>query len=130
MTTNYTHADIREFMTNDANGTICEAALIAVKNLESAIYKRKSVNSVEREAVLMLIQCADELREHITDKPIEEKVHLPLALREGLKREIVDAMVQRSPSRFTRYEEFGTIADNHGIYWGFNPDSDRLVRIW
>lgn len=123
----YTHEEIRAYMSDEANGTICELPLIAIKNLESAIYKRKSLNEVERKALEMLIQCADEIREHINDKPIDNKVRLPRDLRDGLKREIVDAMRTRNASRFREYAG-ASIIDDKGFIWSFD-ENERLYRV-
>ena len=126
---NYTHPEIREFAANEANGTICEAALIAAKNLESAIYKRKAITSTERTAIEMLIQCAAELAEHIADKPIDNtRSMLPRELRDGLRREIVEAVIAKNPDRFTTIEH-NDIQDAQGRVWKFN-DKGFLYRAF
>lgn len=128
MSTNYTHEEIRAFMADEANGTIMEAALIAVKNLESAIFKRKSINPIEQKALTMILQCADELRDHMADTPvIDRPTPLPRELREGLKRELAEAILAKSPSRFTA-SAGDTITDSAGRVWGFNADN-RVYRI-
>ena len=125
---NYTHNEIRMYMTEEANGTIVEQALIATKNLESAIYKRKDINLVEQTALQMFLQCADEIREHLENKPVVDRpTTLPRSLREGLKPNIVNAMVNKSPSRFT-VNDHGQITDTEGRVWAFNLD-DRLYRV-
>lgn len=124
----YTHNEIRDFMANEANGTIVEQALIACKNLESAVFKRKDINLVEQTALQMLLQCADEIREHLENKPVVDRpTTLPRSLREGLKPNIVHAMVSKSPSRFI-VNDCGQITDIEGRVWAFNLD-DRLYRV-
>lgn len=124
---NYTHNEIRDFMANEANGTITEQTLVAIKNLESAIFKRKSVNLIEQKALIMILQCADEIREHMEDIPVIDKPStLPREMREGLKREIAEAMLAKSPSRFTA-NTGDTITDSVGRIWGFNADN-RVYR--
>ena len=125
---NYNHNEIRLFMAEEANGTIVEAALIAAKNLESAIYKRKDINLVEQTALQMFLQCADEIREHLESKPVADRpTALPRTLREGLKPDIVNAMVSKSPSRFT-VNDYGQITDTDGRVWAFNLNN-RLERV-
>ena len=125
---NYNHNEIRLFMAEEANGTIVEAALIAAKNLESAIYKRKDINLVEQTALQMFLQCADEIREHLESKPVADRpTALPRTLREGLKPDIVNAMVSKSPSRFT-VNDYGQITDTEGRVWAFNLNN-RLERV-
>lgn len=125
---NYNHNEIRLFMAEEANGTIVEQALIAAKNLESAIYKRKDINMVEQTALQMFLQCADEIREHLENKPVVDRpTTLPREMREGLKPDIVNAMVSKSPSRFTR-NDYGQITDTEGRVWAFNL-SNRLYRV-
>ena len=125
---NYNHNEIRLFMTEEANGTIVEQALIAAKNLESAIYKRKDINLVEQTALQMFLQCADEIREHLESKPVADRpTALPRTLREGLKPDIVNAMVSKSPSRFTK-NDYGQITDTEGRVWAFNLNN-RLERV-
>lgn len=124
----YNHNEIRLFMENEANGTIVEQALIAAKNLESAIYKRKDVNHIELTALQMFLQCADEIREHLENKPITDRpTTLPRTLREGLKPDIVNAMVSKSPSRFV-VNDCGQITDTEGRVWAFNLNN-RLYRV-
>lgn len=124
----YNHNEIRLYMDNEANGTIVEQALIAAKNLESAIYKRKDINMVEQTALLMFLQCADEIREHLENKPVADRpTALPRTLREGLKPDIVNAMVSKSPSRFTK-NDYGQITDTEGRVWAFNLNN-RLYRV-
>lgn len=125
---NYTHSEIRAFMADDANGTIVEQALITCKNLESAVFKRKDINLVEQTALQMFLQCADEIREHLENKPVVDRpTTLPRSLREGLKPDIVHAMVSKSPSRFT-VNDCGQITDIEGRVWAFNLDN-RLYRM-
>lgn len=128
MTTNYTHTEIREFAVNEANGTIVEQALLACKNLESAICKRKSITTVEKTACEMLVQCALELAEHLNDKPIDDsRSMLPRELRNGLKREIVLAMVG---SRYSYNHAYDSVYDSKtDTDWWFNA-ADRLYRKW
>lgn len=124
----YNHNEIRTFMAEEANGTIVEQALIACKNLESAIFKRKDINLVEQTALQMFLQCADEIREHLENKPVVDRpTPLPRALREGLKPDIVNAMVNKSPSRF-KTNDCGQIADTKGHVWAFNLNN-RLYRV-
>ena len=124
----YNHNEIRMFMAEEANGTIVEQALIAAKNLESAIYKRKDINLVEQTALQMFLQCADEIREHLENKPVADRpTTLPRTLREGLKPDIVHAMVSKSPSRFT-VNDYGQITDTEGRVWAFNLNN-RLERV-
>ena len=125
---NYSHNEIRAFMADEANGTIMEAALIAAKNLESALYKRKDINHIEQTALMMFLQCADEIREHMESKPVADRpTTLPRTLREGLKPDIVHAMVSKSPSRFT-VNDYGQITDTEGRVWSFNLNN-RLERV-
>ena len=125
---NYTHNEIRAFMADEANGTITEQPLVFIKNLESAIFKRKSINPVEQKALYMILQCADEIRAHMADIPVIDKPSaLPREVREGLKREIVNAMVAKSPSRFA-ISVNGAIMDSAGRIWGFNEDN-RAYRV-
>lgn len=127
-TTTYTHEEIRAFMADDANGTITEQTLCAIKNLESAIFKRKSINPIEQKALTMILQCADELRAHMADTPvIDRPTPLPRELREGLKRELAEAMLTKSPSRFIA-SAGDTITDKAGRVWGFNADN-RVYRV-
>ena len=124
----YNHNEIRMFMAEEANGTIVEQALVAAKNLESAIYKRKDINLVEQTALQMFLQCADEIREHLESKPVADRpTALPRTLREGLKPDIVNAMVSKSPSRFT-VNDYGQITDTEGRVWAFNLNN-RLERV-
>ena len=124
----YNHSEIRAFMADEANGTIMEAALIAAKNLESALYKRKDINQIEQTALMMFLQCADEIREHLESKPVTDRpTTLPRTLREGLKPDIVHAMVSKSPSRFT-VNDYGQITDTEGRVWSFNLNN-RLERV-
>ena len=124
----YTHNEIRAFMADEANGTIVEQALIACKNLESAVFKRKDINLVEQTALQMFLQCADEIREHLENKPVVDRpTTLPRSLREGLKPDIVHAMVSKSPLRFT-VNDYGQITDTEGRVWAFNLDN-RLYRV-
>lgn len=126
---NYTHNQIREFAANEANGTITEQALLACKNLESAIYKRKSITTTERTAVEMLIQCANELSQHIADKPIDNtRSMLPRELRDGLRREVVEAVIAKNPDRFTA-TWYNSIEDAKGREWMFDGE-DRLYRVY
>lgn len=128
MSYTYNHSEIRAFMADEANGTIVEQALIACKNLESAVFKRKDINLVEQTALQMLLQCADEIREHLENKPIVDRpTTLPRTLREGLKPDIVNAMVSKSPSRFT-VNDCGQITDTEGRVWAFNLNN-RLYRV-
>lgn len=125
----YTHNDIRAFAAEQANGTICEQALLAAKNLESAIYKRKSITSIERTAIEMLCQCAAELAEHIASKPIDDtRSMLPRELRDGLRREIVEAVIAKNPDRFTT-TEYNSIEDAKERVWMFDGE-DRLYRVY
>lgn len=127
----YEHKEIRDFAANEANGTICEAALLAVKNLESAVYKRKALTSTEWKAVEMLMQCAEELYNHAAEKPIDDtRSMLPREMREGLKREIALEVVSKS-SRYTyTIDERGErIDDNRSSkVWRFNTDA--RVYLW
>ena len=124
----YTHNEIRTFMADEANGTIVEQALIACKNLESAVFKRKDINLVEQTALQMLLQCADEIREHLENKPVVDRpTTLPREMREGLKRDIAEAMIAKSPSRFN-ISAGDTITDSAGRVWGFNTDN-RVYRV-
>lgn len=126
---NYTHTEIREFAANEANGTICEAALIAAKNLESTIYKRKAITSTERTAIEMLIQCANELAAHIADKPVDDtRSMLPHELRDGLRREVVEAVIAKNPDRFTT-TEYNGIRDAKEHVWMFDG-KDVLYRVF
>ena len=126
---NYSHTDIRNFAANEANGTICEQALLAAKNLESAVYKRKSITSVERTAIEMLIQCANELGQHIADKPIDNtRSMLPRELRDGLRREVVEAVIAKNPDRFTT-TEYNTIEDAKERVWTYDGN-DILYRVY
>lgn len=126
---NYTHNEIREFAANEANGTICEQALIAAKNLESAIYKRKAITSTERTAIEMLIQCANELAAHIADKPIDDtRSMLPRELRDGLRREVVEAVIAKNPDRFITTDYSG-IRDVKERVWMFD-EKDVLYRVF
>lgn len=126
---NYTHTQIREYASNEANGTICEQALIACKNLESAVYKRKSITSTERTAIEMLVQCANELAEHIANKPIDDtRSMLPRELRDGLRREVVEAVITKNPDRFTT-TEYNGIQDAKERVWMFDGE-DRLYRVY
>ena len=128
MSTNYTHEEIRAFMADEANGTITEQTLVNIKNLESAIFKRKSINPIEQKALYMILQCADEIHAHMADTPIINKPSsLPREMREGLKREIAEAMLVKSPSRFTA-SAGDTITDSMGRIWGFNADN-RVYRV-
>ena len=126
---NYTHTEIRDFMANQANGTITEAALIAAKNLESAVYKRKAITSVERTAIEMLCQCAAELAAHIADKPIDDsRSMLPRELRDGLRREVVEAVIAKNPDRFTA-TWYNSIEDAKGREWMFDGNG-ILYRVY
>ena len=126
---NYAHSEIRAFVANEANGTICEQALLAAKNLESAIYKRKALTEVERTACLMLIQCAEEITAHIAEKPIDNtRSMLPRELRDGLRREIVEAVIEKNPDRFTT-TEYNGIQDAKERVWMFDGE-DRLYRVY
>lgn len=128
----YQHTEIRNFANDTANGSICEQALIAAKNLESAIRKRKSITSIEREACLMLIQCATEIAQHIESKPIDD-THpmIPRELREGLKREVVANMARKFPSRISYVPGFNIVTDSKTNYiWSFDAETDRLKRMF
>lgn len=122
----YEHTAIRAFMLDGANGTVCENALIAIKNLESAIRHRKTINKTEWEAIKMIAQCAEELFNSAWDKPQDDKPHLPRDLREGLKREIVDAMLARNCTRFVVTDTH--ITDKDGKVWGYD-ENNRLYRV-
>ena len=129
MMNNFTHSEIRAFMANQANGTITEAALIAAKNLESAIYKRKSITTTERTAIEMLCQCAAELAEHIATKPVDDtRSMLPRDLRDGLRREVVEAVIAKNPDRFTT-TEYNTIEDAKERVWTYDGN-DILYRVY
>lgn len=127
----YTHNEIRAFMVEDANGTIVEQALIACKNLESAVYKRKALTDVERTACLMLIQCANELAQHLDDKPIDNtRSMLPREIREGLKRDIALKVVEKSKHYRYSVDMLGERIDdnNSSKTWRFNTDA--RVYLW
>lgn len=125
----YDHNAIREFASNEANGTIVEQALLATKNLESALYKRKSITSTEWKAVCMLIQCAEELYNHAAEKPIDDtRSMLPRELRDGLRREIVEAVIAKNPDRFTT-TEYNGIEDAKERVWMFDG-KDVLYRVY
>lgn len=124
----YDHNAIRQFAANEANGTICEQALLATKNLESALYKRKSITSTEWKAVCMLIQCAEELYNHAAEKPIDNtRSMLPRELRDGLRREVVEAVIAKNPDRFTTTEY--SIEDAKERIWMFDSN-DILYRVY
>ena len=118
---------------DQANGTIVEQALIATKNLESAIYKRASISPVELEAIQMLIQCADELRGHIEGKRVDSTRKTALReLRTGLKREHTERITTGKSERYAVSREDDTIVDYvKRQMWGYD-DNDRLelVRQW
>lgn len=136
--TTYTHEHMRAFAYDEANGTICEASLIAIKNLESAIHKRASISPIELEAINMIIQCADELRQHLDGKRVDttRKVQ-PRELRPGLKREHAERISGKQWERYSEREDIESeriisITDSvKRQEWGFD-ENDRLElrRQW
>lgn len=125
----YDHSAIREFVAHEANGIIVEQALLATKNLESALYKRKSITSTEWKAVCMLIQCTEELYNHAAEKPIDDtRSMLPRELRDGLRREVVEAVIAKNPDRFTS-TEYNGIRDAKERVWMFDG-KDVLYRVY
>ena len=129
----YTHNEIRAFMADEANGTITEQALCAVKNLESAIHKRKSINPTECKALHMILQCADEIRAHMEDTPvIDRPAPLPREMREGLKRDIAIAVAEKSKN-YVYYDDnddivMESIVDQRdGTIWCFNDEKRAFL---
>lgn len=127
----FDHKEIRNFAVEEANGTICEQALLAVKNLESAVYKRKALTSTEWKAVEMLMQCAEELYNHAAEKPIDDtRSMLPREIREGLKREIALKVTEKSKRYTYNIDMLGERIDdsNSSKVWRFNTDA--RVYLW
>ena len=123
----FTHEEIRDFAAGAANGTIIEQALLATKNLESAVYRRKSMTETEIIACRMLIQCAEEIAAHIAEKPVDNsRSMLPRELREGLNSAVVCAMVQHNPTRYALGAHSTVLDHKTGAIWKFKQDF--LVR--